>query len=452
MRIQRRRHIFSRYRYHLLKLVVPVFVGFSVVDWLYMPDQFWLWLCFRLVFVALAFVFFRLLRMGKVRRQHSESIAVATTLIGSWVVNLMILQSGGFQSLYLPGLILVTTTGIEMFRLNSRESFLAHFFSYFPTLFILFYSAGNAEWRTALIQSSFLLGISVLSGIYRASEDTVLQIWANSVVRASNELEKHRRTEFLKNHFPIQIREDIEKGTEIIQKRKIIKNAVAGFADIMSSTAIGNSVDLFTDWELKERFLEAATRRATASGLIVLTHLGDGFLFLANYRETDEWPYNLISFYEHLTDDFRKIAAELRPKLGGIETGVKFGVAMGPVVVGFIGKDQSYFTAMGPDVNLASRLAALAGPNEIVLGTRVWHYLKPVLIGWSSDSRIHNNVKGFTEPIPAVHIKPRSMQSVANLCPDCGTPLAVIKTEEGFIDFQCPGQHGTMGAVKRIAS
>jgi hypothetical protein len=114
---------------------------------------------------------------------------------------------------------------------------------------------------------------------------------------------------------------------------------------------------------------------------------------------------------------------------------------MGPAVIGFIGSDQSYFTAMGPDVNLAARLCSRAANNEIVLGSRVWHTLQHVLTGWHVEMDVFNDLKGFDGDISAVRLKPRGISSHGRVCCVCSQPLSVMKNTEGFIDLMCPSQH-----------
>ena len=111
---------------------------------------------------------------------------------------------------------------------------------------------------------------------------------------------------------------------------------------------------------------------------------------------------NIIAFYENLLADFQEI--KVAHQLSDKATGIKFGIAMGPAVVGFIGKDQSYFTANGPDVNLASRLCAEAGPDELFVGSRVWYVLKHHLTGWNAHEFTIQNIKGFEAPVPVVRI------------------------------------------------
>lgn len=437
------RHIFSRFRFHIRYLAGPIYVSFAFFDYLYQPDHIAFWFGLRLFFWASTFFAFGLAVKFIFFRRNIEWLATAMISLSCLLIDVMIYQSGGYRSLYVTGLILCSTTGLQIFRLRQGPSLVALLLSYLPAVAIIMLTAPRSDLNLALIQSGFLLGMTVLSTIYGKSEEQVDKLFARFKAVANAEIERHRRTEILKRHFPKVIRESFEKNPNQSVGRKVLPNAVVGFADIVGSSQLANTVPLTIDWELKERFLEAATKRAIESEMVVLTHLGDGFLFLANYNESSQWYYNLISFYENLVRDYQQIMRDLDIKSSGVSTGVKFGVSSGPAMVGFLGKDQSYFTAIGPDVNLASRLCAEAEPNKILVSSRIWHSIRPLLIGWDTRTETYSKLKGFSYDISAVHISPRLTGKNDLTCVQCGSTMSLIRTEDGFLDYRCANGHNT---------
>jgi class 3 adenylate cyclase len=441
-----RTFIFKRWRYQARYLTPIVYFSFSVVDFVYSPEHFLPWLGLRFCFLFYTVFAFELIKKFKILRKNIEYVAISTVFVATQLINIMIYQFKGVNSVYSSGIILCTAFGIELFKLTKNQSILVQVISYAPTIGIFFMTAGAGEFSLAFVQSSFLLGMISVTYIYGASDEDALKVIAKIKKNMVSELEKHRQTEVLKNHFPLKIRQELERNPNEIKKKKLISNCVVGFADIVSSTKISNAIELKKDWELKERFLEAATKRAMESNMIVLSHMGDGFMFLANYMDDSSWAYNLVSFYENLVQDYQQIWKELGSGNLEIESGVKFGVSTGPVLVGLLGKHQSYFSAVGPDVNLAARLCAQAQPNEIVVSSHIWYSLKPILVGWRFEKNTYSNLKGFTENVSAIHIAPRLMNKKENLCSECGSTLSLIKTEEGFIAFQCANGHN--GSVR----
>lgn len=437
LEIRRRRQILQVFRHHAKRYALPVWLSFSGLDYLYSPTHWRTWLILRLIFAAFLLVTPTLIARQWLARKHLSLYAVFLAVLVGNIVNIMVAMSGGATSAYIPGVILTTVTGISIFKLSGKMAASISLLTYGPCIGIIALS-GDVNWQLRFVESALLIAMTTLSMIFRETDHLSDSIWATTRVDLDKELKMMRRTEFLKRHFPAQIRKRIESGKLDMRQKRVVTTAVVGFADISSSTAIANQIDLQTDWYIKEAFLNMATSRATECGLVVLTHTGDGFLFLANYFGDEEWPYNLISFYEGLQLDFDSLKQSLKARIGDIETGIKCAVAMGPAMVGFIGDDQAYFTVMGPSVNLAARLCSKAAPNEIVMGYRIWDVLKNVMLGWSTREVIYEDLKGFDHSVRAVHILPRTMNGHKNLCPTCAAPLSVVRTPEGFVDVMCP--------------
>lgn len=437
LEIRRCRQILQVFRHQARKYAMPVWISFGALDYLYSPLYAPYWFALRLAFAALMFASPNLIARRVIKRHQLQLYVSFLVVIVGNIINIMVGMSGGATSAYIPGVILTTVTGISLFKLTGRMAVSVSILAYGPCIAIIALSPG-VPWELRFVESALLVGMTALSMIFRETDVISDSIWATTRVDMDKELRMLRRTEFLKRHFPAQIRKRIESGSFDIRQKRVVTTAVVGFADISSSTAIANQIDLQTDWYIKEAFLNMATSRATECGLVVLTHTGDGFLFLANYFGDEEWPYNLISFYEGLQLDFDALKQSLKARIGDIETGIKCAVAMGPALVGFIGYDQAYFTVMGPSVNLAARLCSKAAPNEIVMGYRIWDVLKNVMLGWSTREVVYDDLKGFDHSVRAVHIMPRTTHGNKNLCPTCSAPLTVVRTPEGFIDVMCP--------------
>ena len=373
--------------------IAPFFVAFSFVDVIYQPERAPLWLGLRVGFLAFIWLVFREMARSRRWRKRGLELGTLATLLASSSVNFMIYDSGN-DPVYVAGLFLCATSGIQLFKLPTRYALVAQLGTYLPAIWLLASSLYAHSWVNPVVHIALMVGMILLSFVNGKSDEQELADWVKAHSSARSEIERHRRTELFKKYMPESIRREFESGTMKFEKQKVVERAVVGFADIVSSTEIANSVDLQTEWLLKESFLIAATKRANEHDVIVLTHLGDGFLFLANYRDSSAGSANIVAFYEHLTRDFKAILEELAPRTGPIVSGLRFGVACGPTLVGWLGENQAYFTAIGPEVNLAARLCRKAGLNELVASARGWEALGELPETWSSEHRTYR-LKGF---------------------------------------------------------
>ena len=180
--------------------------------------------------------------------------------------------------------------------------------------------------------------------------------------------------------------------------------AVIGIVDIVKSSKLANSNDIKTEWLVKAGFFEAANRRAAETGMVIINHTGDGFLFLANYLINDGWQGRLLRFHRLLTHDFHEIIATIGVELGDTQTGLRFGVAGGPVMLGWMGMRQC--SVVGVEVNLAARLCSVADTDSMVVSSAVWRAMEPTTRSQSSSvsMKSHSTLKGFDRNVDATHI------------------------------------------------
>ena len=118
--------------------------------------------------------------------------------------------------------------------------------------------------------------------------------------------------------------------------KKTHPQAVTGFVDMTSSSALSNLVGISRDWEIKQNLFTLAAVRADEYGMTVLNHTGDGFLFIANFNSNSDWQYNIIAFFEALACDFENLKATKQSDQATFQTGLRFGLALGPAVIGLI--------------------------------------------------------------------------------------------------------------------
>lgn len=437
--IKVQRHIFSVYRLSGIRVAVPMFLLFGIIDYLYRPDLIHIWLPLRFFFAISFLAGMPLLKRGWFRKKYSQHLIAFQQFVACSIINIMIYQSGGFESFYLIGLILTSLIAINIFKISPQFTLVSLIFSYGPTMAIIAHTAGPDQKVVSALYLFYFASLILLNYIFSRDSFIYLLKGASKEIDLKTQLARYQRSEILKKQFPESLRKIIDSGDDIPQ-RKFIANAVVGFADITNSSRLTNQIGLQADWQLKETFIRTATTIATQHDFVVLTQLGDGFLFLANYEESNNWHFNLVGFFETLRLKFEEIKASLIPLHAQADVDIKCGAAIGPTLVGFMGATQTYFTAIGPEVNLAARLCSRAKGGEFVLSSRIWYILKTVGMPWAFESTRFTDLKGFDNEVGAVILRPSTSENSTH-CATCGEALSVVQTVDGLFDLRCPNGH-----------
>jgi adenylate cyclase len=163
------------------------------------------------------------------------------------------------------------------------------------------------------------------------------------------------------------------------------------FADVRGSTTLAERISAGEFTQLMNRFYREANHVLIDSDALVDKLVGDEVIGLYlpaigdHARKAVETARNLLRATGHADPNGPWVPVGV-----GVHTGVAY--------VGAVGSTETVtdFTAMGDAVNVAARLAKVAGPGEILISDRAYK-LSGLELG-SLEQRILE-LKGRTEPI-----------------------------------------------------
>jgi ABC-type oligopeptide transport system substrate-binding subunit/class 3 adenylate cyclase len=185
------------------------------------------------------------------------------------------------------------------------------------------------------------------------------------------------------------------------EERKVV---TAMFADLVGSTALGESLDPET---LKLIVNDAVTRiigAVEAYGGTVKDLAGDGVLALFGAPQAHEDdPERAVRAGLQAVDEIGTYAREVEQAFGIEGFSVRVGVEGGPVVVGALGGGSRVeYGAMGDAVNTAARLQSQADPGTVLVGSGVQRRIAP-LFDWGDPRSFE--LKGKREPVTAFTVE-----------------------------------------------
>ena len=172
------------------------------------------------------------------------------------------------------------------------------------------------------------------------------------------------------------------------------------FCDLVGSTALSTKLDPEDLREILRAYQDACAKVITQYDGYVAKYMGDGVLVYFGYPQAHE---NDAERAARAGLDVIAAVTALGPGTaltGALDLAVRVGIDTGLVVVGdIVGEDAAEeASVVGETPNVAARLQALAGPNEVVIGA-----LTRDLVGdaFTFDDLGGHHLKGITEPVHA---------------------------------------------------
>lgn len=213
-----------------------------------------------------------------------------------------------------------------------------------------------------------------------------------------SELNKYLTESVLKRFLPPSLVNKAATGELSLDLRPEPKLVTILFSDIVGFTQLSNTLRSRRVAELLNEYLDYMTRAVFANGGTVDKFMGDAVL--AMYGAPEELtPNEQVQRAIATARQMHNYLAQLNQRWqeqGIPEIQFRCGIHQGTAVVGMFGSsERADYTAIGPTVNIASRLQALAQPNTILVSAAVADYLDEAEITKGSPLQL----KGVDETV-----------------------------------------------------
>ncbi|MDJ0897005.1 MAG: AAA family ATPase [Alphaproteobacteria bacterium] len=185
---------------------------------------------------------------------------------------------------------------------------------------------------------------------------------------------------------------DVSAGKHVEPERRQLTIL---FCDLVGSTALSQQLDPEDLRDVMRRYQDAVAGSVTRYAGHIAQYLGDGVLAYFGWPQAHEEDAERA-----VRSGLDAVAAVHAIAIEGVALQARVGIATGQVVIGDIvgelGRDEGAVSGETP--NLAARLQAVAGPNEVVIDE-----VTRRLLGGGfelQDTGLHE-IKGMAEPVPA---------------------------------------------------
>jgi class 3 adenylate cyclase len=190
----------------------------------------------------------------------------------------------------------------------------------------------------------------------------------------------------------------LQKGIEALAPHRA-RIAVL-FCDLRGFTTFSSTAEPEEVMEVLDRYYVTVGRALQACHATVGTFAGDGIMAYFGDPVPHEDPAGTaIEMAVALRGPMREVVTSWRRR--GFDLGCGMGIAYGYATIGPVGFDErTDYTALGPTVNLASRLCSMAEDNEILIDGRAHEAVEDRV---RTEERVVQ-VRGFRAPVTAHNV------------------------------------------------
>jgi adenylate cyclase len=450
-----------------LKFAPFLYLSFWCLDIIYAPEYKWMFLGLRIVHFTFCSGLFIYLNKPRGIRSY-QILGSIWAMVASSIIIVMICLKDDTTNVYAAGLNLVALLGIFFVPNRVKGHIFVTLGIYTLYLFAVLLRLQNTSFATIAINSAFYLGTCFACIIIKNESDNNCKSEVMSRIRLAEEIadrekiisekvEETTKLTQLSNQFSPQVVNAIRNG-EIDLSVGIKRSEICSiFIDIVGSTQRVVRLDNKKVHKAISMFMEDTIRTLLKYDITIVQFLGDGILGFSNE------PAKYLDFVDRVVTAALEVQARINSRQDEYENywmsrlEIRVGIAVGFANVGFFGNDKYYrsYTAMGPVMNLASRLCSAANPGQILIDNDVFAKLSESDFETNFEGK--RELKGFEQDTIKVYAVTKKLANnrgndISDIdCPTCkdGT-LYLATSADGHFVFKCRSC-GTIMAENQIA-
>jgi class 3 adenylate cyclase len=172
------------------------------------------------------------------------------------------------------------------------------------------------------------------------------------------------------------------------------------FCDLRGFTTFSSSAEPEEVMEVLDRYYVTVGRALNSCRATVGTFAGDGIMaYFGDPVPHDDPAGTAVRMAVDLRDPMAEVVTGWRRR--GFDLGCGIGIAYGYATIGPVGfEERTDYTALGPTVNLASRLGDLAADGEVLIDGRAFEAVEGRV---ETEERVID-VRGFSRPVHAYNV------------------------------------------------
>ncbi len=439
--------------------VLPLYLLFSVADYIWYREYFWPFLLLRICSIVIFFGLNKIISASTRSLPRIEKYAVVFIASCALPIQIMLAILPA-DSPYYVGLILIMVGVATGLRFTWRYYFICMGIIVLPFLVGGITKINELSTTYFLLNSVFLLSVATICTVGRLfferlnDREFVLRLELENEITNRDIIIDRKSSEALKlkslsKQFSPQIIKSIVDGSLDIKADLYQSDICAIFIDIKDSTKKLISISPSQMQRVISMYVEDVMGLFLKFDITVDKFLGDGVMgFTNNPVPQDDYIERALSCAFEVLDRLqskKKVYEELWD--GAFE--VRVGISVGNATVGFYGSDlhvKSY-TAIGKVINLASRINGIAPANGIVLTQETVDALKNKQTDLFASLELipirSIVLKGFeTEEVTLFEV--RNLKTHSNLhngdedvCPNGHGLLFLSKNTKGVYILKC---------------